>query len=207
MSTGTPVLPGDPLGVEEEYVPGENVYTDSAGYLRASLTGRPIYENKSKVVTVSTKKRIRFPPIGSNVVGIVSSVKSDFVTIELYGVLSLTHAVKWLSEFPSVYTGLLPVREVAGEYVKDVFEYFRVGDVVLAKTLSSFPPFHLTTKSPQHGVLYALCSRCLSIMEPQSQRTMKCPACGNVENRKVSSIATSRFLTINLRRLLAQKRW
>ncbi|MEN3000139.1 MAG: exosome complex RNA-binding protein Csl4 [Acidilobaceae archaeon] len=207
MGSDSLVLPGDSLGIEEEYVPGENVYTDSSGHLRASIMGRSVYDNKSKVVAVLGKKRVQFPPIGSSVVGIVSSVRSDFVTVELYGVLSLSPTVRWVSELQSVYTGLLPVWQIAGEYVKDVFEYFRVGDVISAKTLSSTPPFHLTTKPPQYGVVYALCSRCLSVMEPLSQKTMKCPACGNVEGRKVSSIASSRLLTINLRRLLAQRRW
>lgn len=200
-------MPGEALAVEEEYVAGENVYEDRRGYLRSSAVGLPSYDKRTKVVQVLTKRRVRLPPIGSTLFGIISSVRSDFVTVELYGIVSLSPTVHWVAELRSAYTGLLAIWQIANEYVKDVHEFYRVGDAVLARTLSSTVPFHLTTKPPQYGVVYALCSKCLSIMEPLSPKSMRCPVCGNVEPRKVSNLASSRTLHIGLKRLMAQKRW
>jgi len=201
------VQPGEILGVEEEFYPGDGVYIDELGFVRAGVLGEAMLDLDSKTVIIKRLKQPVIPKPGFNVFGLVTGVRHDLVLVELYGLISLSPRVAWLGEFPGVFTGGIPISQVSGEFVRDVHEYYRVGDTLLAKVLSSTSPYQLTTKPPQYGVIYALCSNCLTLLEPVGQRSMKCPKCGNVETRKVSILASSKILQVNIRRLLAIKRW
>lgn len=201
------VYPGDVISVEEEFTPGESTYVDENGFIRALTVGRLRLDKEFKVAHVRRLRQPVVPKPGLNVVGAVTSVRHDLVIVELYGILSLSPRITWLGEFSGIFTGGIPISQISGEFVRDINEYYRVGDIVLAKVLGSTNPYQLSTKTPQHGVLYALCSNCLTPLEPTSQRSMRCPRCGNVETRKVSILASSRMLQINIRRLIALKRW
>ena len=61
------------------------------------------------------------------------------------------------------------------------------GDIIRAKVISEKNRiYHLTTNDNGLGILYAFCSRCGTLLEPQRYE-LKCPKCGNIENRKMSS--------------------
>lgn len=199
--------PGDVIGVEEEFYPSEGVYVDASGFLRATVIGELQVDVSSKIARVTRFKQPLIPRPGSNVVGVVTSVRHDIVLVELYGLIALTPKVTWLGEFSGIFTGGIPIAQVSGEFIRDLNEYYRVGDVVIARVISSSSPYQLTTKPPQYGVVYALCSNCLTPLEPLNQRSMRCPNCGNVEARKVSILASSRVLLVDIKRLLALKRW
>lgn len=201
------VEPGDVLGVEEELYPGDGVYVDEEGFVRAGVLGEAALDLESKTVVIKRLKQPLAPRPGSNVVGFVVGVRHDIVLVELYGLVSLSPKVAWLGEFSGVFNGGIPIGQVSGEFIRDIQEYYRVGDMVLARVLNAISPYQLTTKPPQYGVIYALCSNCLTPLEPAGQRSMRCPRCGSVEARKVSILASSKLLQVNIRRLLAVKRW
>ncbi len=197
-----PVTPGDMLGVAEEWVPGYGVYIDSEGYLRASVAGVAEYDVRSRVVRVRPSKPVKMPMAGSSVVGVVYNIGHDVVMLDILGEVSLQPSPKWRYEYSGDLSGGIPISMITKEYVKDINDYYRIGDIVLARVLNNKNPYHLTTKPPQYGVIYARCSRCGTLLEPVNPRSMKCPKCGNVEKRKVSVLASSKLLRINLRRSL-----
>lgn len=201
------VNPGEALAVVEEFIPGDNVHVDSIGIIRSSTLGVPVFDVKSKVVYVKPVKHAMALGVGFSVVGLVSAIRQDIVNVEIYGLVSVTPTVRWVAELSGVFSGVIPISQIASEYIREVYDYYRVGDLILARTLNASNPYSLTTKPPQYGVIYALCSRCLTLMEPQTPKTMKCPRCGNVESRKVSILASSKILQVNIRRLLALRRW
>ncbi|MCE4602806.1 MAG: exosome complex RNA-binding protein Csl4 [Desulfurococcales archaeon] len=205
-SSGRVVAPGEPLGIVEEYVAESGTYVGEDGVIRAAIPGVLHLDPRGKVVRVRPFKRPRLPRAGSNSFGLVTQVKHDLVVLELYGEVSTEPSARWMYEYDSPLTGGVPIHLVTKEYVKDLYSYFRPGDLVLARVLSPSPPYTLTTKPPQHGVVYAQCSRCGYIMQPLNPRSMKCPRCGQVEERKVSVLASSKLLRINLRRYLVFKR-
>lgn len=205
-SSGRVVVPGEALGVAEEYVAEGGTYVDPSGVIRAAVPGVLHVDPRSKVLTVRPFRRARLPRQGSNSFGLVTQVKHDLVVVELYGEVSTEPSTRWLFEYDSPLTGGIPIHLVTKEYVKDLYNYFRPGDLVLARVLNQTPPYTLTTKPPQHGVVYAKCSRCGAVMQPMNPRSMKCPRCGQVEERKVSVLASSKLLRVNLRRYLVFKR-
>jgi exosome complex component CSL4 len=201
------VLPGDPLGVVEELAPGPGVYVDSRGVLRAAVRGRAVIDYLDKVAQVRPLKRVKFPRMGDDVVGVVTQVRHDLVVVEVYGAVSLTPRPRWLYETPGPISSGLPIANVSEEYVKDLSDYYRLGDMVLARVVSRSTPYTLSTKSPQHGVLYAYCGRCGALMGYKSDRSMVCGRCGNVESRKVSLLARSPALRIEIKRHLVKYRY
>lgn len=200
------VAPGEVLGVAEEYVAESGTYIDEEGLIRAAMPGVARIDPRSKTVRVSPFKQWKLPRQGSNSFGLVTQVRHDLVVVELYGEVSTDPTTKWLYEYTSPLTGGIPIHLVTKEYVKDLHSYYRTGDLILARVLDNSPPYTLTTKPPQYGVVYAQCSRCGSLLQPLNPRSMKCPRCGQVEERKVSVLASSKLLRINLRRYLVYRR-
>jgi exosome complex component CSL4 len=198
------VRPGEPLAVLEEFEPGPGAYVDNKGIVRAAVTGIVEYDKIMRIVRVNPLRHPKMPRVGSEVVALVTSVRSDVVFIEILGEVSLKGVPRFLYEYSSTYAGAIAIGNISEEYVNDINDYYRVSDIILAKVISSIPPFHAETKEPMYGVIYARCARCGRLLEPVNNRTMRCPYCGHVEKRKVSALASSKLLRINLRHLLVK---
>ena len=195
------VTPGTPLGSIEEYSDGEGAYSGPDGVVRAVVVGRPRWDRVAHVASVAPARRPLIPGYKSDVVALVTSVRRDMVVVEIIGEASAEPKFRWVREYPGTYTGGIPISQIADEFIEDTSDYYRIGDIILARVISRGPPYTLTTKQPQYGVLIAQCSRCGSLLEPLSDRTMKCPRCGHIEKRKVSIHASTR-IAIRLKRLL-----
>jgi len=194
-----PVMYGDPLAIIEEYEPGEGTYVDERGVIRAAVVGVAEFDTASKRVRVRPAASPRAPRPGASVIGIVTQIRHDLVIVDIVGEVSLRGVPRFLYEYSSVFPGAIPISSIADEYVKEITDYYRIGDVVLARVVSRTAPFHLTTVEPVYGVLYARCARCGALLEPVNNKTMKCPRCGHVEKRKVSSLAMSKLLKIDVK--------
>jgi len=196
------VLPGEALGVIEEYNPGPGTYVDHHGVIRASISGVLRLDRSSRTLLVTPKTRAfaSLPQYGDVVLGVITNIRPDLVVVEIHAKVSLSPSgPRILSEFKGRLTGAIPISHVAEERIKDVHDYFRVGDIILARTLNSANPYTLTTKEPPLGVVYAECARCGAPLKPLSNKAMKCPVCGNVESRKVSALAGHKGLMNNIR--------
>lgn len=197
------VIPGSELATLEEFIPGPGTYVDSeSGVIRAAVEGVAKYNMVARTVEVKPLRIPRMPKPGSSSVGMVMQVRHDVVLVELYGEVRLQPSPLWLYEYSGRFLGAIPISNVSEEYVKDIEEYYRKGDIVLVKVVNGTNPYHLTTVDPPYGVLYAECSRCGALLEPVNPRTMKCPRCGLVEKRKVSVLASSRILELGVRKHL-----
>lgn len=197
------VLPGEILAAIEEFIPGPGTYIDEDhGVIRASVKGTATYNMATRTVEVKADKTLKVPRPGSSAVGLVTQVRHDVVLVELYGEVRLQPSPKWLYEYSGRFLGAIPIANISEEYVKSIDDYYRKGDIVLVKVLNSSNPYHLSTVEPPYGVLYAECSRCGAVLEPVNPRTMKCPRCGHVEKRKVSVLASSRALSLELKKYL-----
>ncbi|GAB6147618.1 exosome complex RNA-binding protein Csl4 [Stetteria hydrogenophila] len=196
------VVPGEALASIEEYIPGDGTYVDEeAGLIRAAVAGVARLDQRTRTLTVTPRKRLRRPGPGSSVLGLVTGIRNDLVLVDIYGQLKVQGRLKWLWEFNGRFSGAITIANIADEFVKDIYDYYRPGDIILAKTLNWGSPYHLSTKEPQYGVVFAQCSRCGAPLQPLNQRAMKCPRCGAIEKRKVSIYAGSRILYASLRKV------
>lgn len=178
QKSGQIVVPGDRLGVIEEFMPGPGTYVED-GTIYSFATGRALVDVLNKQVSVFSKTRILgIPKVGSIVIGQVRDVQSKTAVVRIFQVGK--HS---LSGF---FTGILHVSDVSLRYVETMYNVCKPGDILRAKVVSDKNrTFHLSTKEPDLGVIYAFCSRCGNALTFRRVR-MRCLKCGRIEKRKVA---------------------
>lgn len=176
--SGQLVVPGDRLGVIEEFTLGPGTY-EHGGTIYSLTTGRALMDLLNKQVSVYPKVHVsNVPHVGSTVVGQVSDVQSKQATIRIFLVDD-----RLLSGF---FSGLLHISDVSPRYVESMYEVCKAGDIVRARVVSEKNRvIHLTTNAKDLGVVYAFCSRCGHSLA-QKRFILRCPECGNSERRKTA---------------------
>lgn len=176
------VVPGDRIGVIEEFIPGHGTYVID-GVIYASNTGFLSIDPKSRIVSVEpASRRICAPRIGNTVVGYVWNIQTAMAFIRIFKIEKY-----FLSGF---FTGILHVSDIDVRFTKDILDALKVGDIVRAKVISETNrTYFLTTKGENLGIILALCSKCGGTLRLKSKREKKlyCDECGNVETRKIAS--------------------
>jgi len=170
------VMPGDRLGYKEEFVAGEGVYEEN-GEIFAAVAGKLIV--RDKVINVEPVKVIPEIERGDVVLGRVIDVRNSLALVELSRKKGLDRDLK--------NTGLaaLHISNVQNEYLKDLNSAIRYMDIIKARVIDE-KSLKLSTKEDEMGVVKSICSLCKHEMVREGN-TLKCPNCGNVEKRKLSS--------------------
>ncbi|RLI73935.1 RNA-binding protein [Archaeoglobales archaeon] len=170
------VMPGDRLGYKEEFVAGEGVYEEN-GEIFAAVAGKLIV--RDKVINVEPVKVIPEIERGDVVLGRVIDVRNSLALVELSRKKGLDRDLK--------NTGLaaLHISNVQSEYLKDLNSAIRYMDIIKARVIDE-KSLKLSTKEDEMGVVKSICSLCKHEMVREGN-TLKCPNCGNVEKRKLSS--------------------
>jgi exosome complex component CSL4 len=176
--SGHLVLPGERLGVIEEFIPDSGTY-EKDGVIYSKIVGNALMDLLSKRVSVYPLiSGATVPKVATTVVGQVGNAQSDNVLVRIFKIGS-----KRLS---GVFTGILHISDVQERYVKSMSEVCKPGDIIRTKVISNKNQiYHLSTNDKGLGVVYAFCSRCSNLLEPK-RHEMRCPKCGNVERRKIA---------------------
>jgi exosome complex component CSL4 len=176
--SGLFVVPGDRLGVIEEFTSGDGTYVES-GTIYSKITGHTLLDMLNRQVSVyPLVQKVSIPQVGNIITGLVLDVKSKNAVLRIFQI-----GDKMLSGF---FKGMLHISGVSHGYVDNMFNVCKAGDIMRAKVISTKNrSFFLSTADKDLGVVYALCSRCGHVLQPEN-RGMKCPKCGNFERRKMS---------------------
>jgi len=176
--SGHLVLPGERLGVIEEFIPDSGTYVED-GVIYSKIVGRALMDLLSKRVSVYPLiSGATVPKVTSTVVGQVGNAQSDNVLVRIFKI-----GPKKLS---GVFTGILHISDVQERYVKSMNDVCKPGDIIRTKVISDKNQiYHLSTKDKGLGVLYAFCSCCSNLLESK-RHEMRCLKCGNVERRKIA---------------------
>jgi len=176
--SGLFVVPGDRLGVIEEFTSGPGTYVEG-GTIHSKVTGCTLLDMLNKQVSVyPLVKAATVPQVGSIVTGLVLDVKSKNAVLRIFQI-----GDKMLSGF---FKGMLHISGVSHGYVDNMFNVCKSGDIMRAKVISTENrSFFLSTADKDLGVIYALCSLCGHVLQP-GNRGMGCSKCGNFERRKLS---------------------
>lgn len=176
--SGKLVLPGDELCVAEEFMPSEGTY-EHEGKVMAMIPGMVLYDYITKSVRVVPKvRRALVPRAGHVVKAYIVSVSEDLAFARIF-------EIEGSRPLSGTFTGVIHISQVSETYIKTLDEAIRLGDVIRAKVLTSWPPYQLTTKYPGMGVILALCSKCGEPLWCQGS-ILVCRSCGNRERRKTS---------------------
>ncbi len=174
---GTLVLPGERLGVIEEFIPDSGTYVKD-GIIYSKIIGRALMDMLNRRVSVyPLNEGAVVPKLSSTIVGQVGNAQTDNVLVRI---IKVSNTKKKLS---GVFSGILHVSDVSDRYIDTMNEVCKPGDIIRAKVISEKNQiFHLTTNDKNLGVIYAFCSLCSTQLE-QRRHEMHCPKCGNIEKR------------------------
>jgi exosome complex component CSL4 len=178
QENGNLVLPGERLGVIEEFIPNTGTYVKD-GIIRSKVVGQASVDPVNKRVSVHPLvHEARVPKVGSIVLGQVLNIQTQNAVVRIFKI-----GDKQLS---GVFTGILHVSDVQLRYVDSMFDVCKPGDIIRAEVISEKnKTYHLSTKDKDLGVVYALCSNCGYTLESKRQ-SMYCPRCGKIEKRKTT---------------------
>ena len=176
--SGHVVIPGERLGVIEEFIPDSGTYSKD-GVIYSKIVGRALVDLLNKRVSVyPLVNEATVPKMGIEVVGQVGNAQSDNVLVRIFRVGS--------KDVSGVFTGILHISDVSDRYINSMNEVCKPGDIIRAKVISEKNQiYHLTTSDKNLGVLYGFCGRCGNLLESQ-RHEMHCPKCGNIEERKTA---------------------
>jgi len=176
--SGQFIVPGDRLGVIEEFMPGPGTYVEN-GTIYSKTTGRALIDMLNKRASVYPLIRpAGVPRPGSTVVGQVSDTQIRTTTLRIFKV-----GKRFVSGF---FTGVLHISDVSPGYVETMFDVCKTGDIMRAKVVSDKNRvYHLSTEEKNLGIIYAFCSQCGHMLALQRRR-MRCTMCGKIERRKTA---------------------
>lgn len=175
------VLPGDYIGVSEEYLPGFGVYSEK-GKLYSSNVGDLELDLKDHVAKIMVKTRIpKMQSPGIIAIGIVVSAMENTALIDL-----LPFESKNFVFVPQGLTAVLHVSKVKRGFIKDLSKEIKAGDIVRVKiTEVSKHTVSLTTDGKNLGVIKAYCSMCRHELKKRGTGLF-CDNCKNREYRKTA---------------------
>ncbi|MDD3791962.1 MAG: exosome complex RNA-binding protein Csl4 [Candidatus Bathyarchaeota archaeon] len=178
QKSGHLVLPGERLGVIEEFIPDSGTYVKD-GVIFSKIIGRSLLDLQNRRVSVyPIAKEAIVPKVGSVIIGQIGNAQSDNVLVKIFKVGK--------KKISGNFGGILHVSDVSDRYVDSMSDVCKPGDIVKAKVISEKNQvFHLTTNDKGLGILYAFCSRDATLLV-QDKYNLKCPKCGNIERRKMS---------------------
>ena len=175
------VVPGEELGVIEEYVPLSNTYVED-GVIRAKVVGELRADALRHEVEVLEARRASLPREGETVYAVVTGMR------DVIGYLDIFYNEDTGSEYVPPYRGVIHISEISSSRVRSISEIFGYGDVVRARVISSKPPFLLSTKGFEYGIVFARCPRCTTPLKKRGL-WLYCYACKKVyRRRKVSRL-------------------
>jgi len=175
------VVPGEEIGVIEEFLPGEGAYADG-DFVRSTMLGTAVLDlNERKVRVCSLIKR---GPLaierGDVVLGEVVGMKKDVAVVLIRKVED-----KGLVLNKPLH-GMLHISQVSDKFVEFLSDVVRVTDILRAKVINSRAPYQLSIKERGLGVVTAFCPNCQIPMVIKN-RNLYCPRCRAQEERKLSA--------------------
>jgi exosome complex component CSL4 len=179
MNNGKFVLPGDLVGIAEEFLAGDGVY-EEGGKLIASVTGVVEIDEKAKRISVRPLAGVPAKiKKGDFVVGRVTDVRESIALVELSRVKP--------NETREVSNGgmaIIHISNVRKEYVKDMNEEFSPLDIIKARVLDE-RTLQLSTVGRRLGVIKSICPHC-RIPLRRNGDALECPKCKKKFKKKIS---------------------
>ncbi|MCL7415970.1 MAG: exosome complex RNA-binding protein Csl4 [ANME-2 cluster archaeon] len=186
LDTGDLVLPGDMIGTSEEFIPGKNTFKHG-GNIYSTATGMKSINQKSRAISVIPKTNV--PPaleMGDVVIGRVNDLRSSVALVEIAQIEG-----KGEREIVNLQQAAVHISNVKDGYVKNITDELSPFDIIKAKVID-MKSMRLSTAGKDLGVIKAYCSKCNVDLVKTSENgnkdyLLKCPICGKMESRKVST--------------------
>ncbi|MEM4808201.1 MAG: exosome complex RNA-binding protein Csl4, partial [Candidatus Nezhaarchaeales archaeon] len=175
------VIPGEEIGVIEEFLPGDWTYVDGNS-IRSMIFGTAILDINEKRVKVRPLHRMS-PLIiekGDIVIGEVIGMRKDVAAISIRKVENKGLILS------NPWSGLLHVSQVSDKFIDFLSDAVKVTDILRARVINLRPPYQLSIKERGMGVILAFCPICQNPMSIKNKK-LYCLRCKIREERKIST--------------------
>ncbi len=171
-------VPGEIIGVIEEFMPSKNVYQENYN-LRSKVVGKIFFDPESKIVDIiSPSLNLGYPKINDEVIGIVEQVQGGIISVKIIEINN--------KPVHSHFIGLLILRSPPLEKVHAKM-ILKSGDLIRAKVISlTNNLIHLSINDDKYGVIYTKCSFCGGDVQAVGKR-IQCLQCRMVDERKLAN--------------------
>ena len=175
------VMPGDKLGIIEQYLPGEGTYDDN-GEIKSSVLGNVKINQKKKIISVVSDAKPALLKVGDIVYGQITDIKPQRANVNIECIKDNARPLA----LP--YMGAIHISQAKKDYLEKLSDAFRIGDIIQAKVVKiTGDNVDLGTVDDDCGVLKAMCTRCRDFMHTtQKENELQCNTCNKKERRKVS---------------------
>ena len=175
------VMPGDKLGIIEQYLPGEGTYDDE-GEIKSAVLGNVRIDQRRKVISVESQAKPALLKVGDIIYGQITDIKSQRANVNIDCIKDNARPLA----LP--YMGAIHISQAKKDYLEKLGDAFRIGDIVQAKVVRiTGDNVDLSTTDRDCGVLKAMCTRCRDYMHTTARKNeVQCYTCNKKERRKVS---------------------
>jgi exosome complex component CSL4 len=175
---GTFVVPGEKLGVVEEFDPGRGT-VEVNGIVYSSQTGTAALDPNRHVVSVKPMTGpVVVPEEGSSITGVVEKIQEKMAIVNIIVVDGKKMALP--------FTGMLHISNSSPRFERIMGDVCKPNDIIRAKVIDTSQRIpKLTTVGRDLGVIKAYCSRCGGELV-LSGRILRCSVCRNVERRRLA---------------------
>jgi len=104
--------------------------------------------------------------------------------VEPIALVAITLPTKYYSNDGSY--AVLHVSNIKNEYVANIRDTLRIGDIIFAKVIAVGKSIELSIKEPRYGVISAYSKIAKAHMKQKSNNMLVCPKTGHIESRKLS---------------------
>ncbi|MBE6499086.1 MAG: RNA-binding protein [Methanobrevibacter thaueri] len=176
------VMPGDKLGIIEQYLPGEGTYDDN-GDIKSAVLGNVKINQKKKVISVESNAKPALLKIGDTIYGQITDIKPQRANVKIECMKDNGRPLA----LP--YLGAIHISQAKKDYLEKLSDAFRIGDIIQAKVVKiTGDNVDLSTVEAEDGVLKAMCTRCRDYMHTtQKTNELQCNTCNRKEKRKISN--------------------
>lgn len=183
VKDGDFVMPGEVLGIIEQYFTGEGTYDDN-GTIKSSILGNIEINPQKRIISVKSKfAKPALLEIGDIIYGQISDVKAQRANVDIERLKNNSRPLA----LP--YTGAIHISQAKDSYLDKLTSAFRIGDIIEAKVIKiTGDNVDLSTTDDDCGVLKAMCTRCRSYMHTtEKPDELECNHCNKKEKREISS--------------------
>ncbi len=173
------VLPGEKLGVVEEFQPGDGTYEEEGNVLAAQIGKEHIDSVNHRVIVKSPPtKGLLLPKKGDVVIAQVVDQRKEIAFVKILG-------IEGHPFFNTPFNGMLHVAQTGRERFDSMEDVARVGDIIKGQIINDWTPREMNIGYREFGVIRAYCSRCGETLRLAAGH-LWCPNCRNQEQRKLA---------------------
>ncbi len=174
------VLPGDKIGILEEFIPGKNTF-EKNGKIFSSKIGKVVKDlDKKEISILSSTKKLSYIEKGDIVIGRVERLKKQMAMVQL---IKIEGEKEVLTD---KILAVLHISQIKDSYVADFSGIISEGDVIRAKVLNATSSqYQLGIMGKDFGVIKSFCKKCRKALV-QKDKKLECPICGFYQYRKIT---------------------